>query len=99
MRFDTPIYFQTIKSEYIASSGNYGISSVTEKMRYASVTDTGDETLRLIYGEIKQGCKTIRLQRPYTEPFDRIRIGNKFYNAVKVRNLRNIQTLIVSEVP
>ena len=98
MRFDTPIYFQRIKSDYIASTGNYGISTVTETMRRASVTNAGDETLRFIYGELKQGCLTLRLQRAFTEPFDRIRIGEKFYKVDKVRNLRNMQTFIVSEV-
>lgn len=98
MRFDTPIYFQSIKNEYDASTGNYGLSTVTETMRRASVTDAGDDTLRLIYGELKQGCLTIRLQRPYTKPFDRIRIGDKFYKVDRARKPLTKQTFIVSEV-
>lgn len=98
MRFDTPVYFQRITSEYDASTGDYVISSVTEEKRYASVTNTGDDTLRLIYGELKQGCLTIRLQMPFEEPFDRIRIGEKFYKVDKTRKLRTKQTFIVSGV-
>ena len=98
MRFDTPVYFQTVKSEYDASTGNYGISTITETMRYASVTDTGAETLQLVYGQLKQGSKTIRLQRHYNLPFDRIRIGDSCYKADRVRTLRTMQTLVVSEV-
>ena len=98
MRFDTPVYFQKIKSEYIAETGNYGISTVTEEMRWASVTDVGADTLRLIYGELKQGCLTIRLQNAYDKPFDRIRIGDSFYKVDRVRNLRTKQTFIVSGV-
>lgn len=80
MRYNTPVYFQSIQpGEYDAIRGNYGEDTITETLRRASVTDTGTETLRLIYGSIKQGSKTIRLQRPYTEPFDKIRIGDKLY--------------------
>lgn len=97
MRFDTPIYFQTVTREYDATTGNYR-NTITETMSRASVTDTGDETLQLVYGELKQGSKTIRLQRHYNLPFDRIRIGDSCYKADRVRTLRNMQTLVVSEV-
>ena len=98
MRFDTPIYFQRLKSEYNTSTGNYDKSEPTEDKRYASVTNAGDDTLRIVYGELKQGCLTLRLQRAYTEPFDKIRIGEKYYKADRVRQLRTMQTFIVSEV-
>lgn len=99
MRFDTPIYFQCITpGEYDASTGDYGEDTIAEELRYASVTDTGDETLRLVYGELKQGSKTIRLQMQYTKAFDRVRIGEKVYSVDKVRNLRTKQTFVVSEV-
>lgn len=97
MRFDTPIFFQNIKREYDAETGNYS-NTIVETMRYASVTDTGDETLQLVYGELKQGSKTIRLQRHYNLPFDRIRIGDSCYKADRVRALRTMQTLVVSGV-
>lgn len=98
MRFDTPIYFQTLHSEYDASTGDYGMSTVSEVMRYASVSSTGTETLSLVYGELKQGSLTIRLQNHYSEPFDRIRIGEKFYRVDRTRPLRLKHTLVVSEV-
>ena len=98
MRFDTPVYFQRIKSEYLVATGNYGISLLEEDMRRASVTDSGAQTLMLVYGELKQGSLTIRLQRPYDKPFDRIRIGEKFYRVDMKRNLRLKRTFVVSEV-
>ena len=99
MRFDTPVYFQTIKAgEYDASTGNYGEDIVTEEMRNASVTETGIETLNIIYGEIKQGVKTVRLQNFYDQPFDRLRIGNKVYRVDRARPLRLKYTFVVSEV-
>lgn len=98
MRFDTPVFFQTIKSEFDASTGDYTDTVVSEVKRYASVTDTGIETLNLIYGEIKQGVKTVRLQNYYDKPFDRVRIGKKVYRVDRARPLRLKYTLILSEV-
>lgn len=77
MRFDTPIYFQSVKNgDYNANTGDYAPETVQEVKIYASVSDTGTEALSLIYGSLKQGSLTIRLLRPYTKPFDRIRIGS-----------------------
>lgn len=100
MRFDTPVYFQKIETVPDPEiKGNYVDNVVSEEKRYASVTETGIETLNLIYGEIKQGVKTVRLQNYYDKPFDRLRIGNKVYRVDRARPLRLKYTLIVSEVP
>lgn len=99
MRFDTPVYFQTIKAgEYDASTGDHGEDIVTEEMCLANVTETGIETLNIIYGEIRQGVKTVRLQNYYEKPFDRLRIGNKVYRVDRARPLRLKYTFVVSEV-
>lgn len=96
MRYNKPIFFQRITpGEYDASSGNYGEDDIIEVKRYASVTDTGTEQLKLIYNTIKQGSRIIRLQRPYTAPFDKIRIDKTIY-AVDFE--RHLKTFIVSEV-
>ena len=99
MRFDTPISFQTVeKGAYNAETGDYAPDTVTEVKIYASVTDSGISTLNLIYGEIKEGCKTIRLQNIYRKPFERIRIGKKTYRVDFQRHLRCKHILVVSEV-
>lgn len=99
MRYDTPIYFQKITSgEYDPSTGNYGDDSIEETLRYASVMDTSAKTMRLIYGEIRQGSLTIQIQNHYTEPFDRIRVGEKIYRVDDSRKLRTKHTFVVSEV-
>ena len=97
MRFDTPIYFRLVESTYNEDTGNYD-DTVTEEKRYASISDTGSDTLRLIYGELKQGSKTVRLLSPYNKPFSNVRIGDKIYTVDRSRLLRTKQTLIVSEV-
>lgn len=99
MRTDTPIYFQTvIKGDYDSNTGNYKPERVTEVKQYASVTDSGVETMQLVYGGFKQGSKIIRLLNHYDEPFDRIRIGVKKYRVDMPRKLRAKHTFVVSEV-
>lgn len=99
MRCDTPVYFQRLKAgEYNTVTHNYEDDTITEEKRYASVTDTGESTLNLVYGGIKQGSKTVRMFGAYNEPFDRIRIGEKVYRVDMSRRLRNFHTFIVSEV-
>lgn len=99
MRYDTPIYFQKItQGAYNPDTGNYGSDNVTETLRYASVMDTGRETLRLVYGEIRQGSLSIHIQGHYADAFDRIRVGSRVYSVDDSRNLRTKQTFVVSEV-
>jgi hypothetical protein len=82
MRFDMPIYFQSIKKgEYNAKTGDYEPDVVTEVKTYADVTDAREDAITLIYGKLKQGAKVVRLLRPLPVlmSFDRIRIGDKLY--------------------
>lgn len=99
MRYDTPIYFQEIKQgKYDPDTGDYGEDSIKETLCYASVMDTGKETLRLVYGGIKQGSLMIQIQNHYKEPFDRIRVGEKAYRVDDSRKLRTKHIFVVSEV-
>lgn len=89
MRYDTPVFFQKVEPGKLnTETHNYDEDKITETKRYASVTDSGAETLKLMFSEIKQGCSTIRLQRPYTAAFDRVRIGNTIYSAKPKLNKR-----------
>ena len=99
MRYDTRIYFQRlIPGKYHTDTGDYEDETVEETLRYASVTSSGKETLNLLYGDIKQDSRTIRLPGHYKEPFDRIRIDKKLYRADFTRELRAKQVFVVSEV-
>jgi hypothetical protein len=100
MRYDTPIYFQrAVSGKYNPDTGNYDDDTVTETKRYASITDSSTNTLLLVYGAIKQGSLTIRIQQKYEEPFDYIRIENKRYRVDRIRTvITQAQCFIVSEV-
>lgn len=99
MRCDTEVFFQSIvPGEYDEATGDYRDDTVSEEKRHASVTDTGTEIMNLVYGSIKQGSKTVRLQTQYRKPFDRIRIGNALYRVDFERKLRTKHVFVVSEV-
>lgn len=99
MRFDTPIYMQRVREgEYDPDTGDYADDTLEETCVYANVNDTGADTLRLVYGEIRQGSLTIRLQNHYKKPFSRIRVGDKRYCVDLARKLRTKHVFIVSEV-
>ena len=96
MRYDTPIYFQNItEGEYDTTTGNYVQDKTEETKVYANITDTKTDTLSLVYGGIKQGGLTIRLQQPFKKAFDFIRIDKKRY---KTDYSRNNKIFVVSEV-
>lgn len=96
MRYDTPVWFQhVVAGAYNADTGNYGKSTITTEKRYADVTESATETLQLVYGEIKQGSLTIRLQNPYSASFDSIIVGDKEY---RVDWSRKNRVFVVSEV-
>lgn len=99
MRFNTPIFFQLVKAgAYDANTGNYGADTITEVKKYAAVTEADTQTMQIMYGKIKQGSLVIRLQMPYKEPFDRIRIGKKLYTVDRFKKPSNKQVFFVSEV-
>lgn len=99
MRYDTPVYFQRFTPpRYDPSTGDYVEGPVEESMRYASIMNTGEEKLKLVYDGPKQGSLTIQLQNHYDCPFDRIRVGNAVYQVDSSRKLRTKHTFIISEV-
>ena len=99
MRYDTKVFFQkTIPGEYDSLTGNYLEDRVIEERKYAAVSSTSIEMLKLVYGNIDEISLTIHLQNPYKKEYDHIRITDNIYNVDYVRNLRTKQILIVKEV-
>ena len=97
MRYDTPIYFQFIKcGAYNDKTGNYEEDELVEVKVYASISSSDIATLQAIYGEIKQGSFVVKVQRPFTEAFNSIRIGEKIYKADHIKSKHKV--FVVSEV-
>lgn len=95
MRYFLPVYFLHVKGELNPATGNHEETIISEKLKRADVTDSATDVLKIVYGDLKQGSLTIRLQRPYTEPFNRIRVGEKLY---RVDWARHNCVFVVSEV-
>ena len=54
--------------------------------------------MKLLYGGIKEGSLTIRLQNHYAGAFDTIRVGDRIYEADRRIPLRVKDVYIVHEV-
>lgn len=98
MRYDKVVYFCSESKTFDTETGDYVKSGTIRDPKNASVMDTRTETLRLVYGEIRQDSYTIQLQNHYTNSFDYIEYDGKKYNVDFRRRLRNKETFIVSEV-
>ena len=99
MRYDTPIYFEKLSpGVYDETVGDYGEPVVVSTKRLASVVNTSDKQMHLIYGGIRKGSKTISLLNAYGEVFDRIRVGSKLYTVDRRISLRTKQAFVCSEI-
>lgn len=99
MRYDTPIYFEKLSpGVYDETVGDYGNPVVVSTKRLASVVNTSEKQMYLIYGGIREGSKTISLLNAYGEVFDRIRVGSKLYTVDRRISLRTKQAFVCSEI-
>ena len=99
MRYDTPIYFEKLSpGVYDETVGDYGDPVVVSTKRLASVVNTSDKQMHLIYGGIREGSKTISLLNAYGEVFDRICVGTKLYTVDRRISLRTKQAFVCSEI-
>ena len=99
MRFDKPVFFETVKpGTYDKSTGDYADETIEAVKLYADITNAGANTLKLIYGTIKQGVLVIRIKGHHKQPFDQIRIDGKLYRVDFERKLPDKHVFIASEV-
>ena len=105
MRFDTEVFFQYITpGEFDSSTGDYEEPSIYEEPRLASVMDTARDTLMLVFGELRQGSKTVTIRSNVRQGYSRVRIHDRtakkdrLYRVRSVRELRRLTTFILEEV-
>lgn len=100
MRYDKTITFvRETEGTYNRNTGDYDDPEAQEVTRLASVVETSDEMMTLIYGKMKQGSITIHLQNPYTAPFSYIKYGDNKYRVDKAGAYRQKCYFVCSEVP
>ena len=109
MRCDTQIYFVTdgeremITDPQSADYGGYADLETTEVGMLADVTDTKTSTQQLVYGKLREGSRTVRLNRQYVAPFHHIRIvdrgtgASKLFDVDAFRHLRHRSVFICHE--
>ena len=97
MRYDKRIYFVTEGEEYNYDTGDYELVELVKDEAWANVSDTGTERMQLVYGALKQGALTIRIQNKHEQPFDYIEYGGTPYNVATTRTFRHDQAFEVSE--
>lgn len=110
MRCDTKIYFVTDGEKTLVDTpdapdyGEYITGTAQGVERTADVTDTSTKTQMLLYGAVREGSKTVRLNEQYREPFDHIRILDRdtgeaaLYDVDSKRILRHRSTFVCHEV-
>lgn len=110
MRCDTQIYFVTdgiremVADPQDENYGGYSEGTATETGRMADVTDTKTSTQQLVYGKLREGSVTVRLNGHHLEPFDHIRIvdritgTSKLFDVDAFRHLRQRSVFICHEV-
>lgn len=97
MRYDTPMYIQTlIPGKYNKATGNYDGDKVSEDKVMASVMSLKDETVQLLFGKLRDDCLVAHTQRYLV--FNRVRIGAKTYEVIKRRKLRHKGVYYLQEV-
>lgn len=97
MRFNREIRFVKITEGFDPTTGDYSELDRSTETRHANITDTGTQEMVLVYGGVREGSLTIRLQGEPAAPFDFIEIDNKRYKVDKRRVLEHKTTYVVSE--
>lgn len=92
MRYDKLIFLVKREDEvYNPDTGDYE-SGTKMYEKYAHISSAGTQTLKNLYGGVKEGAIVIRLKHNTTD-FDEIIIGNKTYLPQVVRELRQETTI------
>ena len=97
MRYDKRLLFCLVDEVYDHNTGDYKEDVLDEHIEYGSFVETDVQTMRLVYGEIRQGSVTVHLQNKVPYTFNRVAIDGKTYTKDQVINQRVKQAYILSE--
>lgn len=98
MRYDTLVNFVKQTAPIRLPNGDYSDGEETLLPIWANVSDLGEERVALIFGDVKQKAKVVRLQNRYTEPFDFIEIDGDKYKDTRPKHFRHESVFYVGEV-
>ena len=98
MRFDSLVNFITTTEPIRLPNGDYSDPVEVKLPVWANVSDLGEERVALIFGDVKQKAKVVRLQNQYTESFDFIEIDGDKYKNTRPKHFRHESVFYVGEV-
>lgn len=98
MRFDTPVIFRLIEDVYDAETGDYTESVTSEKTFYASVDNTTERMMTLVYGGVMQDSITARFQNHIVVDYTDIEIGGKAYKVDYIAPKRVKDVFVLSRI-
>jgi len=98
MRYDSLVNFITTSEPIRLPNGDYSDTVEVKLPMWANVSDLGEERVALIFGDVKQKAKVVRLQNQYTEPFDFIEIDGIKYKDTRPKHFRHESVFYVGEV-
>lgn len=98
MRFDTPVTFKVVESVYNESTGNYTDTVTSSFIRYASVDNTTQRMMTLVYGGVMQDSITARFQNHIEGNYTDIEIGGKAYKVDYIAPKRVKDVYVLSRV-
>lgn len=97
MRFDTPVIFRVTEDVY-GDDGNYTTSVLSEAVHYASVDNTTERMMTLVYGGVMQDSLTARFQNHIEDDYTEIIIGGEPYKVDYISPKRVKDVFVLSRV-
>lgn len=98
MRFDTPVTFRAVESVYDDTTGNYTDTVTSETIHYASIDNTTQQMMTLVYGGVMQDSITARFQNHITDPYTDVVIKGKAYKVDYRRPLSIKDVFVLTRV-
>ena len=98
MRYASPIYFVSKEKPVRLPNGDWSEGGKTKVLKYANISDMGDETKMSVFGNVTTQGLVIRIQNDYTSEFNHIEIDDVKYRVLRKKTFRHDAVFEVGEV-
>ena len=97
MRYALPIYFVSKEKPVRLPNGDWSEGIETKVLKYANISDMGDETKMSVFGNVTTQGLVIRIQNDYTSEFNHIEIDGVKYRVLRKKTFRHDTVFEVGE--